>query len=133
MGQQQGLQATHVRDTAGQLFQVIEAHVQVRQAGQVPEAGGQRGQGAPATDTTRRSRVLTPFDDQGAQTRQVLGHLGQRGGQQRGVLVAAELQELHFQQLGVRSRTQVQQPLAASGVQVEAQSVPVQRWPGRLR
>lgn len=63
----------------------------------------------------------------------MLGHLGQRGGQQRGVLVAAELQELHLQQLGVRSRTQVQQALAASGVQVEAQSVPVQRWPGRLR
>lgn len=58
--------------------------------------------------------------------RQARGQLGQGGLQQPRVFVATQLQELHLQELRDLLGTQVQQPVAAPGVQVQAQPVPGQ-------
>jgi hypothetical protein len=61
------------------------------------------------------TRVLT-FEDKGTEVQQAPGHLGQGGLQQPGILVGAQPQELHLQQLLGLLGTQVQQPVAAPGV-----------------
>lgn len=66
------------------------------------------------------------FEDQGAEAGQALRQLGQGGLQQLRVLVSAQTQELHPQQLKRLLDTQVQQSLAAPGIQVQAQPVAAQ-------
>lgn len=60
------------------------------------------------------------FEDQGAEALQALRQQGQGGLQQPRVFVATQLQELHLQQLSGLLGTQVQQPVAAPWVQVQA-------------
>lgn len=51
MRQQEGIQATQLRNTGWQCLQAVEAQVQVGQVGEATQAGRQRGEGAPEAGT----------------------------------------------------------------------------------
>lgn len=64
MRQQEGTQAMHLRDAVWQRLQAVEAEIQVDQAGQASQAGGQRGQGAREAGT-QRIPALPTWEEEG--------------------------------------------------------------------